>query len=277
MMALQQGGGPGANNDTGTFRISNVSAGRYQAYARIGGREASELARMYLTVGNEDVAGLTLVTAPGSILRGSVISDTGEPFDFRPQQLQIAARPGSPELVGLMQGAGAARVADDWTFTLANLSDEVLIRAVVPQGWALKSVFAGGQDITDTPVEFPPAQTVTGAQIVLTKKISTLSGLVTDANGNPVLDATVVVFPSNEKLWMFQSRFIKASRPDQEGRYRVAGLPGPEDYLVVALQGLEDGQAGDPEFLATVKELGAKLSLAEGETKAADVRLAIRK
>jgi hypothetical protein len=217
------------------------------------------------------------VTAPSSILRGSVISDTGEPFDFRPQQLQITARPGSPELVGMGPGAGAARVADDWTFTLGNLSEDVLIRAVAPQGWALKSVFAGGQDITDTPVEFPSAQTVSGAQIVLTKKISTVSGLVTDDKGNPVLDATVVVFPSDEKLWLFQSRFIKASRPDQEGRYRVTALPGPEDYLVVALQGLEDGQAGDPEFLATVKEAAAKLSLAEGETKALDVPLTIRK
>jgi len=276
MIAMQQGGN-GAINDTGAFRLSNVAAGRYQVYARIGGRDASELARMDLTVGNEDVSGLTLVTAPSSILRGSVISDTGEPFDFRPQQLQITARPGSPELVGMGPGAGAARVADDWTFTLGNLSEDVLIRAVAPQGWALKSVFAGGQDITDTPVEFPSAQTVSGAQIVLTKKISTVSGLVTDDKGNPVLDATVVVFPSDEKLWLFQSRFIKASRPDQEGRYRVTALPGPEDYLVVALQGLEDGQAGDPEFLATVKEAAAKLSLAEGETKALDVPLTIRK
>ena len=276
MAALQQGGN-GAIGNTGAFRMTNVSAGRYQVYARIGGRDASELARMDLTVGNEDVSGLTLVTAPSSMLRGSIISDTGEPFDFRPQQLQIVARPGSPELVGMGQGPANARVGDDWTFTLGNLSEDVLIRAVAPQGWALKSVFAGGEDITDTPVEFPSAQTVTGAQIVLTKKISALSGLVTDAQGYPVLDATVVVFPSDEKLWMFQSRFIKAARPDQDGRYRVTGLPGPEDYLVVALQGLEDGQAGDPEFLATVKEAGAKLSLAEGETKAVDVPLTVRK
>ena len=64
------------------------------------------------------------------------------------------------------------------------------------------------------------------------------------------------MFPSDEKLWTYQSRFIKAARPDQDGKFRVTGLPGPSSYLVVALQGLEDGQAGDPEFLATIKELG---------------------
>ena len=143
-----------------------------------------------------------------------------------------------------------ARVGDDWSFALRNLTDAVVVRVSGPQGWTLKSVFLNGQDITDTPTEFPAGQTVSGMQIVLTKKITALSGQVTDAKGNPVLDATVVVFPANEKLWTYQSRFIKAARPDQEGRYRVTALPGGE-LLVVALQGLEDGQAGDPEFLAT--------------------------
>jgi hypothetical protein len=41
----------------------------------------------------------------------------------------------------------------------------------------------------------------------------------------------------------------------------------------VAVQGLEDGQAGDPEFLATVRDSAAKFDLGEGETKAVDVKL----
>lgn len=169
-----------------------------------------------------------------------------------------------------------ARVGDDWSFSMRNISDAVILRTGGPQGWTLKSVVVNGQDITDTPVEFPPGQTVSGVQVVLTKKISALSGQVTDAKGTPVLDATVVVFPSNEKLWTYQSRFIKAARPDQDGRYRVTALPA-EDYLVVALQGLEDGQAGDPEFLATVKELATTLALGDGETKAVDVKLSAAK
>ena len=93
-----------------------------------------------------------------------------------------------------------------------------------------------------------------------------LSGQVTDSKGNPVLDATVVVFPANEKLWTYQSRFIKAARPDQDGRYRVTALPAGK-YLVVALQGLEDGQAGDPEFLATIKDLATRLDLGRGRNE----------
>jgi hypothetical protein len=277
---FQQGGNGGRIDQTGTFRLTNVAPGRYQVQARSGGggpgggfmgREF-ELARMDLTVGTDDVEGLTLVTAPGASVSGSVVSDTGEPFDFKPAQLQISARPANPDSPAFGGGQPGTRIGDDWSFSLRNISDAVVVRTGAPQGWNLKSVSINGQDITDTPTEFPPGQSVGGMQIVLTKKIGTLTGKVTDSKGNPVLDATVVVFPSNDKLWMFQSRFIKAARPDQDGQYRVTALPA-ESYLVVALQGLEDGQAGDPEFLASVKDLATRLDLSEGESKAVDVKL----
>lgn len=275
---LQQGGGGGRIDRTGAFTIANVAPGRYQVQARSGGRGGDgELARMDLVVGAEDVAGVTLVTAPGAIVTGLVVSDTGEPFDFPAQQLQVAARAASPDAQGPGGGGGAGRVGTNWTFELRGLTDARLFRVNAPQGWTLKSVALNGQDITDVPTELPPGQSVAGMQIVLTKKTTTLSGVVSDAAGRPLLDATVVVFPANEELWTFQSRFIKAARPDQEGTYRVAGLPALEDYLIVAVQGLEDGQAGDPEFLAAVKEAAAKFTLADGETKAVDVKLSAPK
>lgn len=269
---MQQGGAANRIDGNGRFGVTNVAPGRYQVQARAGGREF-ELARMDLTVGAEDIEGLTLVTAPGASVTGRVVSDTGEPLDFRPQQLQISARMVSPDAQGMGGGGLSSRVGDDWSFSIHNLSDDVLIRPQTPQGWTLKSVLAGGEDITDTPMEFPAGQTVSGIQVTLTKKVTTVSGVVTDSQGNPVLDATVVVFPANEKLWTYQSRFIKAARPDQEGRYRMTALPGPQEYLAVALQGLEDGQAGDPEFLVAIKDLATKFELADGETKAVDVKL----
>jgi hypothetical protein len=42
---------------------------------------------------------------------------------------------------------------------------------------------------------------------------------------------------------------------------------------VVALQGLEDGQATDPVFLASLREQSQRLSLAEGEAKTLDLKL----
>jgi protocatechuate 3,4-dioxygenase beta subunit len=275
-MIMQQGGAGNRIDQSGTFRLSNVAPGRYQVQARAGGRDG-ELARMDLVVGTEDVEGLTLVTAPGTVINGSVVSDTGEAFDFRSSQLQVAARTATPDMPGIGGGPGGSRVGDDWSFTIRNVTDPIVIRPSAPQGWMLKSVFLNGQDITDTAMEFPPGQAVSGVQIVMTRKVASVSGAITDARGNPVLDATVVVFPANDKLWTYQSRFIKAARPDQDGRYQVSSLPSPEQYLVVAVQGLEDGQAGDPEFLASIRNNAAKFDLGEGETRAVDVKLSTQR
>ena len=277
-MAMQQGGAAGRINRDGTFRFPSVAPGRYQVQARAMVARSPELARMDLIVGAEDVSGVTLVTAPGATVTGTIVSDTGEPFDFRASQLQLSARPASPDApLGPGGGAGGARLGDDWNFTLLNITDPIVIRTSAPQGWMLKSISLNGQDITDTPMELPPGQTFGGVQVVMTKRVASVSGAVTDARGKPALDTTVVVFPANDKLWMYQSRFIRAARPDQDGRYRISALPSPEQYLVIAVQGLEDGQAGDPDFLAAARDAATKFELGDGETKAVDVKLASQK
>ena len=106
-MAAQQGGAGNRIDQSGYFLLSNVAPGRYQVQARSGARDF-EVARMDLMVGAEDVEGLTLVTAPGAIINGAIVSDTGEPFDFKPPQVQIAARAGSPDSPGGGQGAARA-------------------------------------------------------------------------------------------------------------------------------------------------------------------------
>ena len=50
-------------------------------------------------------------------------------------------------------------------------------------------------------------------------------------------------------------------------------LPPLDDYLVIAVQNLESGQAGDPEFLKRAQEEAKSFSLNEGETKAVDIKL----
>jgi hypothetical protein len=148
---------------------------------------------------------------------------------------------------------------------------------MAPQGWTLKAVMLNGQDITDEPLDVAPGQTVTGLRVVLTERSTDVNGRVSDPRNNPVTDATVVIFPADEDKWGYQTRFIRAARPDQDGRFTIGGLPPFERYLAIAVQGLEDGQAGDPEFLATVRDRAASFALDEGETKTLDLRLGSQK
>ncbi len=124
-----------------------------------------------------------------------------------------------------------------------------------------------------TGIEFAPGRNLEGLQVVFTQKTTDLSGLVTDAGGKPVVDASVVIFPANRDKWKFQSRYVRTARPDTQGRYNIKSLPPGEDYLVIAVQNLENGQGGDPEFLGRAKEEAKPFTLNEGETKAVDIKL----
>jgi len=263
---------------SGQFRIANVPPGRYTAQVRsMRGRGdadgLAEFGRQDITVGGEDLDGVVLVTAPGARVTGQIVTDTGVPAAIRPQQVSVGARLAQPEQTA-PTGGGNSRVNDNWTFEINGLFDARLFRAGLPQGWNLKTVLLNGQDITDTPIEIPPGQTATGMQIVITEKSSDVSGRVTDARGGAVTDVTVVIFPADEARWTYQSRFIRAARPDQDGQFQIRGLPPLDRYLAVAVQGLEDGQAGDPEFLASVKAAASSFTLNESEVRTLDLRFA---
>ena len=64
--------------------------------------------------------------------------------------------------------------------------------------------------------------------------------------------ATVVIFPNNKDLWTYSSRYMRTARPDTNGKYSFKALPPHEDYMIIAVQNLEQGQGADPEFLRIV-------------------------
>jgi protocatechuate 3,4-dioxygenase beta subunit len=270
----------------GQFRIMNVPPGRYVAQVRTVNPRAgpggpagrggvldgsNEFGRQEITVGAEDMDGVVLITAPGARVTGQVVSDAGAVLAVKPQQVSVGSR--VLEIDPTMPGANVtSRVNNDWSFEINGVFEPRVFRANLPQGWNLKAVMLNGQDITDTPLDVSPGQLVSGVQIVITDKMTELNGRITDARGAAVTDATVVVFAADEARWSYQSRFVRTARPDQEGRFQIRGLPPYEKYLAVAVQGLEDGQAGDAEFLTSVRERAASFSLSESEIRTLDLR-----
>jgi hypothetical protein len=266
-----QGSGGRIEGD-GWFRVSNVAPGRYRLQVRAGGRDDGEFARMDLTVGGADVDDLTIVTAPAGRLSGIVVTDTGEPLPVGSPGVQVMARPASPD--GPFGGAGGAqsRVGADGRFDIPNVIDARLVRVTASGEWTLKAVLLDGEDVTDVPLDVAPGQVVGGLRVVITRRLSHVEGTVIDARKQPVLDATVVIFPVDPARRGFQSRFIRSARPDQQGRFRISAAP-PGEYLAVAVQGLEDGQASDPEFLASVEPQATRVTVEEGETKVISLAL----
>ena len=274
---LQLGMGNGRGTPVGgdgTFELPGLPPGSYTLQVRPQGRAADGglAGSTAITVGGADLANVMIALMPTATAAGKVEADTGVANAFRASQVRISANPVQPAF-GQFGGNMQARVEDDGTFELRGLSEPATLRVTSPSGWYLKRILLDGQDVTDTPIAFAPGGRVAGLRVVLTEAAATLSGSVRDDRGQVVLDATVVVFPADETKWTYASRFIRTARPGTTGTFEFTGLPPSKDYRVLAVQGLEDGQAFDPDFLASVRDRAERLSVNDGETKTLDLRL----
>jgi hypothetical protein len=139
-------------------------------------------------------------------------------------------------------------------------------------GSRIKAVRLNGVDVTDTGIDFRPNENVIGLEIELTTQLSSLSGTVSDARGNSVKDYSVVIFPRDKERWGPGSRYMNFGRPDQDGRYKAVNLPAG-DYYAIALDYVEQGANGDPEFLDRIKEKATEFSMTEAESKNLDLKL----
>jgi protocatechuate 3,4-dioxygenase beta subunit len=259
----------------GSFAMTNVVPGRYNLTVRPMGLPSAsdEFATMPLTVGSEDIENVMVVASVGGTARGTIVTDDGSLPPFRADAVQLIAAPMEPGI--MIAGNNLARVNDDYSFEMTGLFDRRAIRSgpTNTPGWYLKGVYVDGTDVTDTGIEVQPGREVAGIQVVFTQRTTTLSGLVTDDRGRPVLDASVVVFAANRDRWTYQSRYVRAARPDTEGRYSIPSLPPDDDYRIIAVRNLESGQGSDPEFLARALDEAERFALAEGETKVVDIKV----
>jgi hypothetical protein len=129
--------------------------------------------------------------------------------------------------------------------------------------------------VTDRPIDFQPNQEIEDAQIVLTDRVTQVAGTVSDRDGKPSRDFTVVVFPEDETKWA-SPRYLRSARPDQQGLFEIRGLPPGDRYLAVAVDYLEEGGANDPEFLDLIKGRATRFSMGQGASTTVDLKLVER-
>ena len=288
-------GGNGRVRPDGSFSIANVSPGNYTLMAVAGppgggrgggfvfraggpgGFDEIEMAAVPLSVGNEDVTGLTIVTGKGASLSGNVVAAEGSVAKLNTNQIQITAQPADGQFVPGPLGNRPTRVEADGTFVLTGLAGQRFVRVNgLPQEWTLKAVMLNGADVTDSALEFRGNSENSGLQVIVTDRVSDVNGKVTTAKGEITRDYTVVVFPEDPAKWAFPSRFVKTARADQQGQFRIRALPPEDRYLAVAVDYLEDGEGADPQFLEQIKGRATQFTLADGEAKSIDLKVVNR-
>jgi hypothetical protein len=239
-----------------------------------------------IAVSGEDLEGVTLVLQPGMTVSGRLQFDgSGQTLPEDLGAVRVALSP--PPSSGVSFGIPPAQVNADGTFAFEGVAPgSYLVSASGPgmtpvtgpgrpaPAWVLNSVLSGGRDVTDTPLEIGANQNVADLVVTFTDRVTELSGRLLDGAGRPAPEYYVLVFGANPQHWRQGSRWLRPpTRPGSDGRFSLAGLP-PGDYYLAALPEFEQSEWHTPAFLQEVVPGAIRLSLAEGEQKVQDIRLA---
>ncbi len=163
-------------------------------------------------------------------------------------------------------------MAGDGTFELKSGPGKMRINVFGAAGWTIRSVRLNGTDITDAGIEFKAGEDIAGLEVEMTNKVTAISGLVTNARGEPVKEYSAIAFAQDREKWKMSGRYQGMGRPDQDGRFKINALP-PGDYYIVALDKIDPGQISDPDFLETIRTKATAFTIREGETRTVDLRI----
>jgi hypothetical protein len=240
-------------------------------------RQPTHWARADVTLDGQDVSGVSLTLQPGMVIAGKIQLEgtNAQPPDL--SRIRINLMPvQAPGEVSL----GQTQIQPDasGSFSLAGVTPgRYRLVASIPSprpdtvGWQLKSSVMHGRDTLDTPIEL--RESTDSAVITFTDRVTELNGTIQDANGQPAPEYHVVVFARDKTYWLPQSRRIRSVRPAADGKYVMPGIP-PGEYLITAVTDMEPGEQFDPAFLELLSRSAIALTIAEGEKKTQDLRLA---
>jgi len=259
----------------GVQMITSSAGGDTMMFTRrLEGDGQSESGSVPLTVGGEDVTNVMVMTSKGVSASGRVVFDGGtKPSNTAPLRVSaMAIDADGPAGMPGMPG-GSASLTPDSTFEIRGLSGTRLIRPTgLPAGWVLKSVTVDGADVTDTGIAIKPNQPVSGIEVILTQKTTSVTGGVT-AGSEPATDYTVVIFAEDVEKWTApMTRHVAFARPNQEGQYRIRDLPAGS-YYAIAVPYIAQGEWNDPDVLGRLKTNATRFTLAEGEAQTLDLKL----
>jgi hypothetical protein len=266
----------------GTFTISGVGPGSYTVRAMLppgpdGG--TPEALSATVTVTGDDISGVVLTPLKPATISGRILLDPPT-SSLESSMFQVMVTPKARGMMMAMPVGGPPVIHDDFTFEAKAAPGESVIRAFVTNSgsqWAVKSVTFDGRDITEDGLTLASGAAVKGVDVVLTNRLQTISGAVTNERGDVVTNVTVFVFPRDADRWFPRPWSIPSTtmgRPDQNGRYSIRTRLQPGDYYAVAVEYLDPNRrGGDRTYLEELSRNAVRFSIREEETKALDLKI----
>jgi hypothetical protein len=262
----------------GTFTINGIAPGEHTLRVdRRRGTTAGEFASVPVTVSSNDVTGLRITLGAGTRVTGRVIWEGTSPQTGGPLPPRVSAQQADPQRQFMLIGGSTDPLTngtpdDEGNFTLAGVSGRVFFSMNAPPGWTVKSVTLAGDDITDMPMDLTGIPALSDLRIVLTDKLTSLSGQVLDQRGQALKDYVVVILGAEQQEPVIASRSIRVIRPDTSGRFQTRGMR-PGRYVAAAVEALEQGRQFAPEFQQQLRRGAREFSVRDGEAVTIDLRL----
>jgi hypothetical protein len=252
----------------GSFTVSGLAPGTYRLAATVldnsGSGRASWYGSVDVPVDGADVEGVTVSLRAGSVLRGRVVTDDGSALPIGTTDVVLAARTLDNVLPPI---APMARVGSNGAFEVRGAFGRLFIRlssqaSPAARRWVVKSVTVGGQDVTETPVDFDAGDVE--AEIVVTSRVSEVGGTVTWSRVADGPRPTVFVFSADPEAWIPPTLRVRQVSVDEDGRFRTFGLPPGDGYVVVAVEDTSIREQWTPDLLEALRHEATSLRIDPG-------------
>jgi protocatechuate 3,4-dioxygenase beta subunit len=285
MLSKQWLGGSGGTSmlveGDAQFRIPHVHPGEYAIEASIGGPERSEHARSLergfvpIRVGDADISVVVPLQKTADVVGRVILEDATAPF---------RRAPGIPIFVWsrLAEDAGAGAlsptsglVGDDNLFTMRRVFGRRTMELVnVPRGWYVKSIRYAGNEIIDEPTTFNDSSEPT-IELILSNRGAVVTGRVTDDRGNPVQDATVLMFETHRERMSWRAPL--STRASRTGEFRAGPVRGGAYFIVGLPPNMGPIQAGESRRVQRLATMAERVTLGDLDERTVDLRLVIER
>jgi protocatechuate 3,4-dioxygenase beta subunit len=255
----------------GRFAFQHVTPGSYSVEARSVSASNPHADRYWgsapVVVGPGEATEVSLSLRRGVIASGTLALDTGAQLDttslevvFGPMARGAKDAPVRAKVDPLGRWSAAGLPPGRYQVSVSGLRD----------GTMTKSAMLRGVDILDGLLEVDGEHGIDGLTILLTTRISELTGRIVERTGQLVEGGTVVLFARDSRYWRAHSRRVRTARSASDGTYRIRGLP-PGSYAMLATFDIDPQQVFQASFLQELLSRSMTFTLADGERRVQDV------
>lgn len=275
---------------SGRFAFQNVSPGHYTLMARTmsfgptppsntppTAKDPMLWATAEVTVNGQDVSDVVLELQRGITVSGQLtFQPTTLPAPTDLTRTQVSIFPFAPDSGPMLMGPPPqGKVDAAGRFTIPDVVPgkyRMSANVIGTQGWVVDAITAGGQDVLDFPLEIKGGRDVTGVAVTFGDRQTELSGTIATEKGEPAIEQTILLYPTDQRYWMPGSRRIRTIRAGADGQYQFRMVP-PGEYRLTTLVDPEPGIWYDREVLEQLDSSSIRVILAEGDKKVEHVKV----